>query len=275
MQAVTPIKNQGQCGSCWAFSTTGSLEGAYFLKTGELKSFSEQQLVDCDTKQDQGCNGGLMDNAFDFIKTNKGLCTEESYPYKGVDGTCNKKCKDDSKATVKTHTDVAANAKALMSAIAKQPVSIAIEADQSSFQFYKSGVFNNAGCGTQLDHGVLAVGYGTLNGTDYWKVKNSWGATWGLNGYILLAKGTTAKPINMCGISQSASYPTGVSIFKRRRSNVAVIIVRIVFISSFLFYCLFSNHSFPTNPNSITNCFKLILSIATYNYIAPASLFDF
>lgn len=216
--AVTPIKNQGQCGSCWAFSTTGSLEGAYFLKTGELKSFSEQQLVDCDKKQDQGCNGGLMDNAFDFIKTNKGLCTEEAYPYKGVDGTCKKKCKDDSKATVKTHTDVAANAKALMSAIAKQPVSIAIEADQSSFQFYKSGVFT-AACGTTLDHGVLAVGYGTMgkkNATEvdtkkkaknYWKVKNSWGASWGMNGFILLERGKKQKG-GQCGILNSASYPT-------------------------------------------------------------------
>ena len=175
--AVTPIKNQGQCGSCWAFSTTGSLEGAYFLKTGTLTSFSEQNLVDCDTKVDQGCNGGLMDDAFDFIHTNKGLCMEASYPYTGTSGTCNKKCKKVAGATVKKHTDVGKTQKALMSALDKQPVSIAIEADQSGFQFYKSGVFTGA-CGTALDHGVLAVGYGTMGSKKtgkYWKVKNSWG----------------------------------------------------------------------------------------------------
>lgn len=204
----------------WAFSTTGSIEGAYFLKTGTLKSFSEQQLVDCDKKSDQGCDGGLMDNAFDFIKQNKGLCTEASYPYKGVDGTCKKSCTDDSKATVKTHTDVDPTATALMSAITKQPVSVAIEADQSGFQFYKSGVFT-AACGTTLDHGVLAVGYGTLgkknNSTlvdgkqkkskKFWKVKNSWGSSWGMNGFILLERGKKQAG-GQCGILNSASYPT-------------------------------------------------------------------
>jgi KDEL-tailed cysteine endopeptidase len=199
------------------------MEGAYFLKTGKLQMLSEQQLVDCDRKQDQGCNGGLMDNAFDFIQSNKGLTTEKAYPYKGVDGTCKKKVKNVAGTTVKKHTDVASNEKALMSALTKQPVSIAIEADQQGFQFYKSGVFT-AACGTALDHGVLAVGFGTMgkapvggNSTApsrkkkakaYWKVKNSWGATWGMNGYILLERGTKQKG-GQCGILNGPpSYPT-------------------------------------------------------------------
>merc|ERR1719183_1464981 len=206
--AVTPIKNQGQCGSCWAFSTTGSTEGAYAIASGKLVSLSEQMLVDCDKKSDQGCNGGLMDNAFAYIKGNGGICKEGDYPYTAADGTCETTCVP--AVTITGHTDVPKmDEDALAAAVAIGPVSVAIEADKSAFQFYKSGVFDNAGCGTQLDHGVLAVGYGTLGNQTYWKVKNSWGASWGLNGYILLAKGTTAKPKNMCGISQSASYPTG------------------------------------------------------------------
>lgn len=172
--AVTAVKNQGQCGSCWAFSTTGSLEGAYYLKSGNLRSLSEQQLVDCDRKKDQGCNGGLMDNAFDFVSANGGLCQETDYPYTGVDGSCQTTCKDVLGTTVTTHTDVDSTEAALMSAIAQQPVSIAIEADQRGFQFYSSGVFSGS-CGTTLDHGVLAVGYGIVDNQPYWKVKNSWG----------------------------------------------------------------------------------------------------
>jgi len=213
---VTPVKDQGQCGSCWSFSTTGALEGAYFNKYGSLKSFSEQNLVDCDTLsnggRDHGCNGGLMDNAFSWVKKNGGLAYESDYVYVSgttkTAGTCvQTKYPKDTKVTPTGYTDVTKNSdNALMSALAKQPVSVAIEADQSAFQLYKSGVFT-AACGTNLDHGVLAVGYGTLNGVDYYKVKNSWGASWGQNGYILLQRGVSQKE-GQCGIlSGPPSYP--------------------------------------------------------------------
>jgi C1A family cysteine protease len=178
--AVTPVKNQAKCGSCWAFSTTGGLEGAYFLKNNKLTSFSEQQLVSCNAATDHGCGGGLMDNAFEWIETQKGLCTEGDYPYTsggGVSGTCINTCNPVPLSGMK-HTDVEKGSmSAMMTAVTGQPVSIAIQANQPSFQLYASGVITGL-CGTQLDHGVLAVGYGTVSGTDYWKVKNSWDTSW-------------------------------------------------------------------------------------------------
>lgn len=205
--AVTPVKNQEQCGSCWAFSTTGSLEGALFLKTGKLQSLSEQMLVDCDTT-DSGCNGGLMDNAFAWIAQNGGICAEAGYPYTAQTGTCHNSCTVVPGITGQlSHVDVAANDAALTTAIQQQPVSIAIEADQSGFQFYSSGVFSGT-CGTNLDHGVLAVGYGpAANGLPaYYKVKNSWGPEWGSKGYILIQKGAKQSG-GLCGILTSASFP--------------------------------------------------------------------
>lgn len=200
--AVTAVKNQGSCGGCWSFSTTGAVEGAYAIAGNDLISLSEQDLIDCD-KTDKGCEGGLMDNAFDFIVENGGICSEEALPYTGQDGTCGGSCTK--VVTIQGHKDVPPNDEdSLKSAVAIGPVSVAIEADSQAFQFYKGGVFNNDACGTQLDHGVLAVGYGTDNGDDYWKVKNSWGGSWGENGYIRMSRGN-----NMCGISQSPSYPTG------------------------------------------------------------------
>jgi len=162
--AVTPVKNQGQCGSCWSFSTTGALEGAWEIATGKLVSLSEQQFVDCD-KVDQGCSGGLMDNAFQFAEKNA-ICTEQSYSYQGRQGTCQA-----SSCTVGIPSggvtgfkDVAKDdMQALMEAVAQQPVSIAIEADKSAFQLYRSGVLSST-CGTKLDHGVLLVGYGSDSG---------------------------------------------------------------------------------------------------------------
>lgn len=206
--AVTPIKNQEQCGSCWAFSTTGSVEGAWFIAKGELVSLSEQQLVDCSGPEgNQGCNGGLMDDAFQYIIDNKGITTEAAYPYTATDGTCASKGKPVA-ATLSGYKDVAANSEtALLTAIVQQPVSVAVEADQSVFQFYSGGVMNSA-CGTQLDHGVLAVGYGTdPSGGDYYKVKNSWGDSWGEKGYIRLGRGAKFNPSGQCGIQMMASYP--------------------------------------------------------------------
>ena len=214
--AVTPVKNQGQCGSCWSFSTTGALEGAYFLKYGTLLSFSEQQLVDCDTfsngGKDHGCNGGLMDNAFTWIKKNGGLCSEQDYPYVSgttkTAGTCKTTCSVNGNSKVQSFVDVKPNSDdAMMSALAKQPVSVAIEADQPAFQLYKSGVFTGT-CGTSLDHGVLVVGYGTDGTLDYYTVKNSWGNTWGESGYIRLGRSSSYnKGAGQCGLLMEASYP--------------------------------------------------------------------
>ena len=198
--AVSPVKNQGSCGSCWAFSATGSLEAGNFIANGKMVLVSEQQLVDCDPKS-HGCGGGLMTNAFEYVMK-KGLCTEEDYPYHAKD----EDCKDD-KCTaaihIKGYEEVAQfDGKALKAAVTKAPVSVAVEADSAVFQMYKSGVVDSDACGTSLNHGVLAVGY-----TDeYWIVKNSWGEKWGDNGYIKIAYKETGAGI--CGINMDASYPT-------------------------------------------------------------------
>ena len=201
--AVTPVKNQGMCGSCWAFSTTGAVEAAWVLHGGNpLTSLSEQQLVDCaQAEGNNGCNGGLMDYGFQYIIDNGGICTESSYAYSGTDGTCKKTCAKVAK--ISGFKDIPqGDEQALLTAVGTVgPVSVAIEADQQGFQFYSKGVFD-ATCGTSLDHGVLVVGYGTDAGKDYWIVKNSWGSSWGESGYIRLVRGK-----NQCGISLSASYP--------------------------------------------------------------------
>lgn len=211
--AVTNVKNQGTCGSCWSFSATGAIEGAYFLKTGKLVSFSEQQLVDCD-KDCFGCKGGMMDSAFEWIEDHKGMCSEEDYPYVSENGIvpdqCSIGCKIVSGSAVKSFVDVVINSEeSLMAAVAQQPISVAIEADSSTFQFYKSGVMTGR-CGAKLDHGVLAVGYGTSSdGIDFWKVKNSWGPNWGEDGYVRLQRGkkTIFNKSGECGILKDASFP--------------------------------------------------------------------
>jgi cathepsin L len=204
--AVTGVKDQGQCGSCWSFSSTGSIEAAHFFSTGSLVSLSEQNLMDCSTAEgNQGCNGGLMDQAFEYVISNHGIDTESSYPYTTSGPNSCKYSAANIGATISSYTDISSgDENGLTSAINSRPVSVAIDASHNSFQLYSSGVYYEPSCSSsQLDHGVLAVGYGSDGGSDYYIVKNSWGSSWGSSGYILMSRNRN----NNCGIATAASYP--------------------------------------------------------------------
>ncbi|KAH0454864.1 hypothetical protein IEQ34_016788 [Dendrobium chrysotoxum] len=188
--AVTPIKDQGQCGACWAFSSVAATEGINQIKNGKLISLSEQELIDCDVNgQNQGCNGGLMDDAFKFIIDNGGINTEINYPYKAADGSCNSNKESNSAVKISGFEDVPSNSEAsLLKAVSIQPVSVALDGGDPNFQHYAGGIFTGP-CDTELDHAVTAIGYGiNTDGTKYWLLKNSWGTSWGDHGYIKMQR---------------------------------------------------------------------------------------
>lgn len=202
---VTPVKDQAQCGSCWAFSTTGSMEGALAKATGNLVSLSEQNLVDCDPV-DSGCNGGLMENAFAWIIKNGGINTEADYPYEARDKSCRFDENKDTYTVSAFHEIKEQDEDDLTEKIATEgPISVAIDAGKFSFQLYHDGVYYEPSCSsTRLNHGVLAFGYGNEGGDDFYWVKNSWGTGWGDNGYIKMSRGRS----NNCGIATDASWPS-------------------------------------------------------------------
>jgi cathepsin L len=205
--AVTAVKNQQQCGSCWSFSTTGSVEGCHFLGTQKLVSLSEKNLMDCSWSQGNlGCNGGLMTAAMDYIIKNSGVDTEAKYPYSPVSShTCKYNAANKGSTLAKYSNVQEGSEDSLQNSVNSGPTSVAIDASHSSFQMYSSGVYYEPDCSSdQLDHGVLAVGWGTSGSDDYWIVKNSWGEDWGNAGYIWMSRNKN----NNCGIATMATLPT-------------------------------------------------------------------
>ena len=211
--AVTSVKDQGQCGSCWAFATTANAESVWAISSGKLLDLSEEFLVDCATGVgyfNMGCNGGQPDSAFKYMIKN-GQCSESSYPYKAgttkTAGTC-QKCTSTG-VSFSSCSDVTPNDQvSLMAAVSKQPVVIAIEADTRYFQSYSGGILDSSSCGTKLDHAVEIVGYGSENGIDYWIVRNSWSSSWGEQGYVRIKKTSLTNDIGICGLAAEPSFLT-------------------------------------------------------------------
>ncbi|VVB08355.1 unnamed protein product [Arabis nemorensis] len=193
-------------GSCWAFSTVGAVEGLNKIVTGDLVTLSEQDLINCN-KKSNGCEGGKVETAYEFIINNGGLTTDKDYPYKAVNGVCDGRLKDNkNNVMIDGYENLPPNDElALTKAVAHQPVTAVIDSSTREFQLYESGVFDGT-CGTNLNHGVVVVGYGTENGRDYWIVRNSWGNTWGEAGYMKMAR-NIVHPRGLCGIAMRASYP--------------------------------------------------------------------
>ncbi|NXI43264.1 CATS protein, partial [Galbula dea] len=202
---VTEVKNQGACGSCWAFSAVGALECQVKLKTGKLVSLSAQNLVDCSMMYgNKGCSGGFMTSAFQYIIDNEGIDSDESYPYTAQNGTCQYNASTRA-ATCSRYVELPyGDEAALKDAVATiGPVSVAIDATQPTFFLYRSGVYDDPRCTQEVNHGVVAIGYGTLGDKDYWLVKNSWGVTFGDQGYVRMVRNRG----NHCGIASYPSYP--------------------------------------------------------------------
>ena len=202
---VSSVKNQGDCGSCWAFSSVGAVESAWAIKHNTLYNLSEQELIDC-SSENHGCEGGSMVKSFQYIIDN-GLCSNLSYPYTAEDGQCNNTCK--SLVKISNYSDIIQNEeKMLMRGVQHQPVSVAIQANKRSFQMYKSGIYSDPDCGYELDHGVLLVGYGYDKDydMDYWIIKNSWSESWGENGYIRIQRNINDSR-GLCGIAMDPSIP--------------------------------------------------------------------